>query len=266
MQLLDRYRAGESFLHRLDPRVKLVITLAFIVSNVALPDGSWAGFGLAWLWLVSLCYAGGIGYRYVLLRSFIVLPFTLAAITSIFAIPGEPLFVLGIGNARLVATDAGVLRFVSVLVRSWLAVQMVLLLTAVTSFPDLMHGLRHLYVPAPLVAIISFMYRYLFVLSEETTRLLRAREARSAQLPGGTYKTGGSLLWRARVTGSIAGQLFLRSYDRSSRIYQAMVARGYQGRFLTLNPHVMRPVDWTVLGLAAATFLLIQLAGRLPLG
>jgi cobalt/nickel transport system permease protein len=114
--------------------------------------------------------------------------------------------------------------------------------------------------PRLLVAIISFMYRYMFVLVDETMRLLRAREARSARLS--TRKGGGSLLWRARVAGNMVGQLFLRSYERSERIYNAMLARGYRGQMLTLNPHTMRSSDWLAGLLACAALLAIQILSR----
>ena len=138
---------------------------------------------------------------------------------------------------------------------------MAILLTATTQFPDLMHALRHLRVPHVLVAVISFTYRYLFVLTDEAVRLMRARQARSAKPIKG--KGGGSIVWRARVTGYMVGQLFLRSYERSERIYNAMVARGYQGHYLTLNPHVMTPNDWLLGILAGVTLGIIQLVGRL---
>jgi cobalt/nickel transport system permease protein len=124
-----------------------------------------------------------------------------------------------------------------------------------------MHALRHLRLPTLLVAIVSFMYRYISVLSEETFRLLRAREARSAGQDGA--RAGGSIAWRARVAGNIAGQQFLRSYERSDRIYSAMQARGFQGEFLTLNPHVMRPRDWTAGALALAVVAVLQLIAHL---
>jgi cobalt/nickel transport system permease protein len=160
-------------------------------------------------------------------------------------------------------TDAGLIRFVSIVVRSWLSVQMAILLTATTRFPDLIHALRHLRLPQPLVSTISFLYRYLFVLTDETVRLLRAREARSARPAGGGG--GGSVAWRARVAGNMAGQLFLRSYERSDRVYNAMLARGYAGQLLTLNPHVMRNQDWVVGALAVMILLLLQVISRVAL-
>jgi cobalt/nickel transport system permease protein len=257
----DRFQAGESVIHRLDPRVKVVVTLLFILSNVLLPDGAWPAFGLAWgiILLVNGLARLPIGYAFK--RSFIALPFALAAITVIFTIPGQPLVAFTLGPWTFTATDAGLIRFASIVIRSWLSVQLAILLVATTSFPDIMHALRHLRVPQILVAVVSFTYRYLFVLSDEVTRMLRARDARSARLAG--YKSGGSLLWRARIAGNMVGQLFLRSYERSDRIYNAMLARGYRGHFYTLNPHVMHTLDWLLGGAALLAIAALQLVGRL---
>lgn len=257
----DRFKSGESLIHRLGPRVKVVVTVLFIVSNVLLPDGAWLAFLLAWGLLLLVSALAALGAGYALKRSFVALPFALAAVTAIFAIPGRPIATWTLGPWDLVATDAGLIRFVSIVIRSWLSVQMAILLTATTQFPDLMHALRHLRVPQLLVAVVSFMYRYLFVLSDEALRLLRAREARSARLAEGGG--GGSVAWRARVAGNMAGQLFLRSYERSDRVYNAMLARGYTGQYLTLNPHVMRSTDWVAGTAAMVALVFIQLIGRL---
>ena len=187
-------------------------------------------------------------------------PFALAAITVVFNLPGQPLFAWKIGPWQLVATDTGMIRFASIVIRTWLSVQMAILLTATTRFPDLMHALQHLRVPQLLVAIISFMYRYLFVITDEAMRLMRAREARSARSVSGAG--GGSVAWGARVTGNMVGQLFLRSYERSDRVYNAMLARGYNGQFLTINPHVMSASDWTIGAGAVAILVLLQAVGR----
>lgn len=257
----DRYQSKESLIHRLDPRVKVVVTVLFIISNVILPDGAWLAFLLAWGMVLVVNILANFNIDYAFKRSFIALPFALAAVTVIFTIPGTPLVAFTLGSWELTVTDAGLIRFVSIVIRSWLSVQMAILLTAATQFPDLTHALRHLRVPQVLVAIISFTYRYLFVLVDEAMRLMRAREARSAQLLKG--RGGGSIMWRARVTGNMVGQLFLRSYERSDRIYNAMLARGYRGHYQTLNPHVMGSHDWLMGGLAIAILVVSQIVGRL---
>jgi cobalt/nickel transport system permease protein len=259
--IFDRYHSGDSPVHHLDPRVKVLVAVLFILSNVLLPDGAWGAFLLSFALVLSISALSGLGLLYAVKRSFIALPFALAAVTAIFALPGREIASLDLGPWRLIVTDAGLLRFASVLVRSWLSVQVAILLVATTQFPDLMHALRHLRAPALLVAVISFMYRYLFVLADEAMRLMRAREARSARLEGS--RGGVSIFWRARVAGNMAGQLFLRSYERSERIYNAMLARGYQGQLLTLNPHEMRRSDWLLGGLMVFFLLLLQVLGRL---
>jgi cobalt/nickel transport system permease protein len=254
----DRYEERASPAHRLDPRVKVVLVLLFVLSNVLLPDGAWLAFLASWLLLLAASLLSRLPLSYTVRRSLVALPFVLVAVTSIFSLPGRPVLALPFG---LVATDAGLLRFSSIVIRSWLSVQAAILLTATTQFPDMMHALRHLRLPQLIVAIISFMYRYLFVLTDEVMRLRRARDARSA-VPEG-QRGGGSLWWRARVAGNMAGQLFLRSYERSSRIYDAMVARGYHGHFVTLNPHLLRAGDYWTLLVAFLLLALVQIAGRL---
>ncbi|RJP55660.1 MAG: cobalt ECF transporter T component CbiQ [Anaerolineaceae bacterium] len=257
----DRYHEKESFLHRLDPRVKVLVTVIFIVSNALLPDGAWIAFLFAWLFVLAANLFSQLGIGYSLKRSIIALPFALIAITVLFSMPGKPLSTFHFLMWNLTITDAGLLRFVSILIRAWLSVQMAILLVAVTRFPDLIHALEHLRVPAILTTIIAFLYRYLFVLTDEVFRLLRARESRSAAVPGS--RSGGGVLWRAKVAGNMAGQLFLRSYERSDRIYNAMIARGYAGHLYTLNPHEMKSGDYFTTAFAVAVIFILQILGRL---
>lgn len=262
----DHYQSIVSPVHRLDPRVKVLGTVFLILSNVLLPDAAWLAFLLSWGLVLLVSGLARLRLSFILTRSLVALPFALAAVTAIFSIPGEPLFAVQIGSTLLVASQPGLERFASILLRSWISIQAAIVLTASTQFPDLVHALRHLRVPSVLVATVSFMYRYLFVLSDETLRLLRARQARSAAAPAGQAPgkaIGGSVFWRARVAGNMAGQLFLRSYERSERIYNAMLARGYRGTFLTLNPHQMKASDWLAAGILLIILAAIQLVGRI---
>ena len=257
----DRYHETESRLHRLDPRVKVVVTVLFILSNALLPDGAWTAFGLAWILLLWANHLSNLGLDFSFRRSFLALPFALAAVSAIFSPLGNPVAEWHVGSLKLIPTDYGLIKFASILVRSWLSVQAAILLVAVTRFPDMIHAFEHLRVPKILTTIVSFLYRYLFVLTDEVMRLLRAREARSAVAPG--QRSGRSVAWRAKVTCNMAGQLFLRSYERSDRIYNAMLSRGYAGQLRTLNPHVMKSSDWLFAALTIFLILLVQLIGRI---
>ena len=254
----DHYQHRISPIHQFDPRAKVVITLLFILATVLLPDGAWLPFVLSWVVIFLVTKVARLDYRLVFLRSLLIVPFIFAAGTVLFSTEGSTLLSWQMGTWTVTISDTGVVRFVSIVIRSWLSVQAAILLTASTQFPDLMHALSHLHVPMVLVGIISFMYRYIFVLVDEALRLLRARQARSARLPHtGTH--GGSVVWRAKVTGSMVGQLFIRSLERSDRVYNGMLARGYQGHLLTMNPHVMRNKDWMFRGTAVIAIFLIQL-------
>jgi len=255
--IFDRYQTSNSTLHRLSPIVKVVVAILFIFSNALLPDGDWLSFGISWAIIFSLNLLARLGWGYTLKRSLIALPFALAAITALFSLPGKTLAIWHLGSLELILTDAGLLRFLSVLVRSWLSVQIAILLVATTQFPDLIHAFEHLRLPKMLVTIIAFLYRYMSVLTDEVMRLMRARQARSAILPN--QRGGGSLLWRARTAGNMVGQLFLRSYERSDRIYHAMLSRGYSGHLRTLNRHEMQPRDWLIITLSLLFIASLQL-------
>jgi cobalt/nickel transport system permease protein len=143
-----------------------------------------------------------------------------------------------LGPLVLSISGEGVRLFATIVLKSWLSVQVALLLAFTTPFHELIDALRELRLPRLMVAVISFMYRYLGVLTEEAGRMNRARASRSAAAQDG--RSGGTPLWRARVTGAMVGSLFLRSYERSERIYAAMQARGFEAQLRHL---AMRPLD-----------------------
>jgi cobalt/nickel transport system permease protein len=159
----------------------------------------------------------------------------LAAVPILFTVPGEPLIEFQVGPWSPSISAAGLERFISIAFKSWLSVQMAIVLAGSTPFPDLLSAMRAVHVPKLLVAVIGLMWRYLFVLADEAMRLMRARDARSGHPADAPYRTGGSIAWRAHVTGGMAGNLFMRSYDRGERIYAAMAARGYDGEIRTLG-------------------------------
>ena len=114
VHFLDPYRPRDSAIHRLDPRIKLVLTVAFILTNTLLPTGAWPIYILLFALIISVEVISELGVSYVLKRSSLALPFVLAAMPLIFTIPGKPLFSLSIGAWEIHATLQGVERFVSI--------------------------------------------------------------------------------------------------------------------------------------------------------
>jgi len=234
IHFLDPYQPRDSLIHRLDARIKLVLALAFILTNALIPSGAWPVYILLYALILSIEILSELGIGYVLKRSVLAFPFVLAALPLILTIPGEALFSLTLGPRTISITYPGLERFISIAIKSWLSVQAATVLAASTPFPDLLVAMRAIGVPRLLVSIFGLMWRYLFVLVDEATRLLRARAARSGMSDEPGVKSGGSISWRARVAGGMAGNLFLRAFDRSDRIYMAMVSRGYDGEARSL--------------------------------
>jgi cobalt/nickel transport system permease protein len=245
---LDRYVPRDSLVHRADARLKVVLAFVTIIGVALLPPGAFGAYAVAWLVLVSASVVASLGPLRLVRGSWVVLPFVLVAVPLLFTRPGEALVTIELGPVVLTVTDTGLRDVLSIAAKSWLSVQVALLLAYTTAFADLVDALRSLRVPAIIVAIIGFMVRYLAVLTDEAARMTRARRSRSADAPQG--RSGGSLRWRAMVTGSMVGSLFIRSYERSERIYAAMLARGFTGTFLVAEQP--RPDRRSLAGFALA--------------
>ncbi len=247
--LADAYQETGSLLHRMDARVKIVLAPLMILLIGLTPAGA---FG-AYVGFFALVMAGAVVGRVspwtVVRRSFVALPFAAAAVTLIFTVPGRSLGVVPL--LGLPVSEAGLIRFASIIFKSMLSVQVAVLLVLSTHFTDMLWAMGALRVPRVLVAIISFMYRYAFVMADEALRLTRARDSRSAVI-GGNPLRGRSVWFNASTTGRLIGSLFLRSFERSERVYQAMAARGYQGQIKRLSPP---PLTFRDVALAAVPLL-----------
>jgi cobalt/nickel transport system permease protein len=243
--LTDQYHPAHSGVHRLDPRVKVIAAVAYVLAVGLAPNGAWWSFAVFLALILIASRVSGLGWFFAARRAYVAIPFALAALPLPFTIPGPAAFTIPI--LGWTASTAGLVRLFSVLIRMWTAVQAAILLTATTRFPDLLWALGALHVPLTLVGIIGFMYRYLFVLADEALRMLRARAARSASIQPGRRP---SIRWQGRVAGSMIGSLFLRAIERSERVYAAMSARGYDGQPRAQSHHRMKAIDWAALGVS----------------
>jgi cobalt/nickel transport system permease protein len=193
-------------------------------------------------------------------KAFFALPFMLAALPLVFTRTGDPLGTIDIGPLTLTISGEGLRQFTTIAIKSWVSVQAALLLSFTTPFHDLVDGLRELRLPRIIVAIISFMYRYLDVLGDEAARMNRAKASRSAVVAG---RGGGPVRWRASVTGHMVGSLFLRSYERSERIYAAMQARGSDGELRHLAGPALTTRSLAVFVVAMAALVVFEIAAHL---
>lgn len=235
LHLIDHYLKMKSPIHRLDGRIKLIATLTFILCCSLLPTNAWPAFILCLSILVSIILLSDLEIIYVLKRSALALPFLLTALPLVFQPAQSPLYQFHITNINITISQAGLDRFISIGMKSWLSIIAAILLASTTSFTEILLSLRSLHTPRMLVAIVGLMLRYLLLMVEEVDRLMRARLSRSSRSSSTQRRTGGGLVWRAGVTGGMAGSLFVRSLERSERVYNAMLSRGYDGEIRSIN-------------------------------
>lgn len=214
LKFLERYSEGDGPLHRLDARVKLVATLAYVVTVVVLPVGWWHGLAALGLVLAFVVGLSGVPPRELLGRwlAFLVLVGSLALMA---ALSHPRRAALGLAPVALALVAKNGLAFLATLV-----------LVNVTPFRTLLVAMRRLGLPRVLVATLQFMYRYLFVLADELDRMAQARRSR-------TFRRSGRLDW-GLLTGLI-GILFLRAFERGERVHAAMLARGWDGTIRSLD-------------------------------
>ena len=232
---IDKYSDLDSLIHRLDPRTKFIASLAFIVLVVLTPIRNWQAFAL-YFGLIATCLAiSKLPHLYVLKRSLVIFPFVLMiAIFIPFFKPGEVVGSYNIWLWKVSVTYDGLLILANVAVKAWLCILSLILLSATTRFGDLLKGLKQLGVPEVIVLILSFMYRYIFVLVDEVMRMRRARDSRNF---------GGGRLRQLKTIGNMIGTLFIRSYERGERVYAAMLARGFDGEIRSLYQLNFKKVD-----------------------
>ena len=254
IHFLDPYKHKDSLIHSLDARIKFVLTLAFILTSALAPVAAWPMYVLLFAIVLSIEILSELGIGFVLKRALIALPFALAALPVIFTLEGRSLLTIPLGNWTLHIYQPGLERFISIALKSWLSVQAAIVLASSTPFPQLLLAMRAIRIPRLMVAIVGLMWRYLFILADEVLRLTRARASRSGQADDPKLKPGGSVIWRARIAGGMAGSLFLRAFERSDRIYNAMLSRGYDGEVRTMPMPPVSLANWLILAAGLLLF------------
>jgi len=215
---LDGLASQDTWVHYLDPRAKIAATAMFLATVVSFPKYEIAEMMPLFLYPAALSAVGQVPakllFRYLLLAS----PF--AVLVGVFNPLLDREVVVHWGSW---AVTGGWLSFFSILIRFALTVSAALVLLACTGYVSVCAALDRFGAPRLLTMQFLMLYRFIFILSDEASRMVRAHGLRSE---GGRKPTLG-------VWGSLAGHLLLRAYDRGLRVHRAMLARGFDG---TLHP------------------------------
>ncbi|MDP2913390.1 MAG: cobalt ECF transporter T component CbiQ [Candidatus Omnitrophota bacterium] len=250
----DEYAAKKGFLQSLDPRVKAITFILFIIAILLTKHIAFIAFLYA-LCLI-LAYRSDIPMGFFLKRTWIFIPIfslfiALPAIFSIFT-PGEAVFTINAIGAKLIITRQGLLGVSLFAARVITSVSFAVLLSITTKHFMLLKVLRIFGVPQVFVMTFGMCYRYIYLFLEVIENTYLAVKSRvGARIH---YKKG------QRIAAWNMSALWQRSYYLNEALYSAMLSRGYAGEPRTADCFKAKPRDWAWLFLAMAIFTATLLA------
>ncbi|WP_261806507.1 energy-coupling factor transporter transmembrane component T family protein [Lapidilactobacillus luobeiensis] len=245
--ILGRYYPGDSFVHRLDPRLKLILNILFII--LIFIAQHWPSYLLLGLVVIASVWASGISLRFFLrgLRPMLVLIIFTVGLQLFFTSGQHVYWQWGI----LSISQEGLINAAYIAVRFLLIIFMSTLLTLTTQPLEIADGLEYLMKPLKVVKfpvnevalMLSIALRFVPKLMDETTKIMNAQRAR-----GVDFNNGG-LIKRAKALLPLLIPLMMSSIDIASDLTTAMISRGYRdgegrSRYRILK---WRPTDTVIL-------------------
>jgi cobalt/nickel transport system permease protein len=211
--VLEASAEGDTWVHRVDARAKVLVTLVFVILVASFPRHAVVELLPLFAYPLVLLVASRLPFR------IFVRPLALALLLAMCIGIANPLLdrhAVRIGDHWQVA--GGWLSLGSLVLRTVLCVTAAVTLVGTTGMPRLCHGLAKLGVPRVMVTQVLFLYRYLFLLAAGAHAMAQARELRSCGRP-----------LRLATYAPLVGHLLLRTLDRADRIHRAMCCRGFHG-------------------------------------
>jgi len=214
LRFLDEMASKKTLIHNINPIAKLLVTLLYSVIVISFRKYDISRLVSFISYPIIIFILSDIPYLPIFKRMFIALPFV-SGVGILNPIFDTRIYIeiLGVG------VSGGWISFVSLIIKSGLTLLAGLLLIATTKIDEIAWALRKIGMPKIFVIQFILIYRYIFVLLEEVSRIVKAHNLRSP------FRKGVSL----KVSGSLLGQMLMRSVDRANRVYNAMILRGFTG-------------------------------------
>jgi cobalt/nickel transport system permease protein len=241
---IQEFALGESFLHKMDPRAKIIAAIAFAV--VVAVNRSVIASAVALVFPLTLIVIARISLKDIARRLIFInglmvflwlfLPFTT---------PGEAVYSFG----PMTVTREGLAYAILLTLKSNAIVMAMIALLGTSPIFNLVHALSHMAIPNKLVHLFFFCFRYVHVIADEYHTLVDAAKVRGFK-PGTNLHT-------YRTYGHFVGMLLVRSFDRAHRIMDAMKCRGFVGRFYVLHHYEMHKNDYLLPAISAVFALML---------
>ncbi len=235
---LEEYTEGSSALHRLDARIKVICAVTTVFCIVFLAH-----------WYVPLLFFatcfGLVLYSRASLKVYyrrLLMPISLVAFVAvIMPFTYGSIVIARVPGLMIPIYSDGIYFGVLVFMRCIAAVSVLNLLILVTPITTVMDSLAWFRVPSVIIDTMMLMFRYIGILSEESTRMYRAQQSRCGHSRSVSY------LKKVANYGNIAGALLLRSFDRAIKVGNAMTSRAYTGKYTLFTYEKKKLPKWDIL-------------------
>lgn len=225
--LLGRYIQGNSIIHHLDPRTKLLASFYFII--IIFLANSWPAYLLLALFTFLCLYLSDIPVNFFIngVKPMIWIILFTVVFQMLFTTGGDIYFQWG----PIVISSMGIMNAIFIFIRLVLIIFISTLLTLTTAPLELTDGIEHLFRPLArfgfpaheLALMLSIALRYVPTLMDEATKIMNAQRSRGVEFDQG------SLVDRMKAIIPILVPLFVSAFNRAEEMATAMEARGYRG-------------------------------------
>ena len=241
----EKFASGTSLIHGLDPKTRILASIVLSFAT-ALCDHLYLA-GIYFFISIGLVMMARLNPRDVLCRLRPVFWFLLMIwIILPITFDGNPVY----QYHGIKITSAGLLLCCKITVKSITILILFTALIATMTISSLGNGLHRIHVPDKMVFLLLMSYRYISVIQEEYTRLLRAAKFRGFR--------PGTNLHSYKTFAYLAGMLFVRASVRAQRVHQAMLCRGFNQKFHTLDVYLPNRLNSIFLtGICAASLTLV---------
>jgi len=223
---LGQYYRTDSLIHRLDPRVKLVGTLLFIVSLFVVDN--FIGYAVAGLFLAIVIKLSKVPFKFMVRgMKAIVFLLLIAVVFNLFLTPGEP--VVSVWKIQITREGIYLAAFMAIRLVFLLMGSSVMTLTTTPNqltdgLEKLLNPLKKIKVPVHEISMMmSIALRFIPILLEETDKIMKAQIARGADFESG------NLIKKAKSLVPLLVPLFISAFRRANDLATAMEARCYRG-------------------------------------
>ena len=233
--IFEPFTIGDSMIHHLDPRPKLIVAVVFAFVVALL--NTFQALTASLLFSLFLVVMARLNPRDVIRRLlavnginflfWIILPLTFR---------GEALFHAG----PFIITKEGLLMSARITLKMNAIVLVFIALVSTSSVATLGHALNRLHIPDKIIHLLLISYRYIFVIRQEYEKLIRAAKARCFR--------AGNNIHTYRTYAYLIGMLLVRASSRAERVHRAMLCRGFKGKFYCMDKFLISSMDliWSV--------------------